>query len=552
MADRALERNKQDVTRLLGVFYGGSLSTCVGYIGLALMILRSLDEMEPTVTGVLAAERQATSAAMARLILDTNWEIQLRGVAFKQELEKCQWIVLNMYDVHKIDCPEYLSKENFKGLRTLLIYFVSFPRGELVGEVEAASLAASGMLAPTRLIWQLVKVAKAKELRSSSLAVDVDAARALMLQSFGWKKVASAEDLEPTKDTQSTSPSGFVPAPDTSRPVIKRARMAVVAVPRARKRQKTETKQIKVMFVSKKPGRQPNDNAPLKPKNSPKSRVLQPPNPKLTPRPVSPPKPKAPLKHKGVINQPELPVPKSKAPSTPPKPKAPPKPKVVRNQSILPVPKSKAPAMPPETKKTARIQTASRAAIPTRIVTPKPPSTRSIVKSTHTSKTPHDDIFIPDTPPEISHPPKKRSSSKSTHTSKTPHDDILIPETPPEKFHPPETRSSSKKDTPAPDPHHPGKHNRKLNFEDHPRRRLATQLSVNTCRALTKDLTSIDFPGADNFQEVFHDWCAVDGYAPDSRVARMGRMFALFTESWKDVVAHGESTFQLAQSLRAR
>jgi hypothetical protein len=529
MADRALERNKQEVTRLLGVFYGGSLSTCVGYIGLALMILRSLDEMEPTVTGVLATERQATSAAMARVILDTNWGIQLRGVAFKHELEKCQWIVLTMYDVHKIDCPGLLSKENFKGLRTLLIYFVSLPRGELVGEVEAASLAASGMLAPPRLIWQLVKVAKAKALRSSSLPVDVDAARVLMLESFGWKKLASVEDLNPTKDTQETSPSGFVPAPDTSRPVTTRSRMTVS---RTCKRQKTEGKPIKMIFVSKKPGRTPNDHAPLKPKTAPKSPVLQPSQPKTAPRPVSPlkpktapkspvlqpsqpktaprpvspPKPKAPLKQKGLPNQPKLPVPNSRAPSTTSQPKAPPKPKVVSNQSVLPVPKSKAPPTSPETKNTARIRTASKAAIHTRSGNPKPQS-----------------------------------------TYQTRHDDTCIPETPPEKAHPPKNKSSSKEDTPSPDP--PPTHNRKLNFEDQPQRRLATQRSFDTCRALTNDLTAIGFPGAENFQQVFHDWCAVDGYAPKSHVVRMGRLFAMFAQTWKDVVAEGESTLQYAANL---
>jgi hypothetical protein len=56
------------------------------------------------------------------------------------------------------------------------------------------------------------------------------------------------------------------------------------------------------------------------------------------------------------------------------------------------------------------------------------------------------------------------------------------------------------------------------------------------------------FPGADNFQQVFHDWCAVDGYAQNSRVVRMGRLFGLFTKTWQDVAAEGELTFQFAHS----
>jgi hypothetical protein len=59
----------------------------------------------------------------------------------------------------------------------------------------------------------------------------------------------------------------------------------------------------------------------------------------------------------------------------------------------------------------------------------------------------------------------------------------------------------------------------------------------------------MDFPGAENFHEVFHDWCAVDGYAQNSRVARTGRLFSLFTETMKEVAAAGNSTFQFAQSM---
>jgi hypothetical protein len=311
---------------------------------------------------------------MARVILDTNWEIQVRGAAFTQEIAKCKWMSLAMYDVHKLECPDSLSKRNFQVLRNALLYLGAVPRGQLVSEMLAIGEAASGMLAPLHITGNIKKGVEAKRLRSSS--TDVDAARVAMLQSFGWKQVVSGEALEPTTDTQ-TFQSGFKPTPDTTPALKKRPRIQNKEAAGPRKRPKPEGRPMTEMFVAKKPGKQPKA-----PKVAPKPPVLPPSKPKTAPRPpVSSPKPKSPSK-----------------------PKAPPNSKGALKLKPTPLPKS-----------TPQIKTASSHKRKSIIEpTPSPnPTPNSPASSPST---------IPETPPEKAHPPKKTSSRK---------DDTPIPEPPP-------------------------------------------------------------------------------------------------------------------------
>jgi hypothetical protein len=209
-------RAKLGLVDLIKIYKGGKTLACLGYVGIALVVLRQLATKDIPAEGASDIEQQERAANHARLILDNNWKIRGGGdpTRVNVEDEMCTWIVSAVHHVCGVDCPPELTRKTHRAFRAALLYFSAVPAGELTEEILffAAGVISTGLAPKGHIAWNMAKLATARLLRTSDGVDAVNTGRqaaltaivgcvddALLPEGVDSDTVSSPEKLEKKK-----------------------------------------------------------------------------------------------------------------------------------------------------------------------------------------------------------------------------------------------------------------------------------------------------------------------------------------------------------------
>jgi hypothetical protein len=130
-----------DLVNLIKIYKGGRTLECLGYVGIALVVLRQLAAKDLPAESASDIEQQEKAANQARVILDNSWKTHGGGDHTRVNMEDgmCTWIVSAVRYVTLVDCPTELGRNTHRAFRAALLYFSAVPAGELTARRSCSS-----------------------------------------------------------------------------------------------------------------------------------------------------------------------------------------------------------------------------------------------------------------------------------------------------------------------------------------------------------------------------------------------------------------------------
>jgi hypothetical protein len=182
------EIRANDTAKLLVVFKSGSILACIGYLGLAMNVLRQVAEKDhSTLTKEQELRQDDTEgpttvptppAEKATIVLNYSWQHAYKG-SQEHKLYMCNWVCKWIKHLCGVECPPELIRKECSGLRAGFAYFLGVPAEGLVEEVEhiVTKMIVDKIVPTGHVTWNMAKFVTARLLRSEGGAESVNAGR---------------------------------------------------------------------------------------------------------------------------------------------------------------------------------------------------------------------------------------------------------------------------------------------------------------------------------------------------------------------------------------